>query len=101
MGDHFARLRRPDVDDIAIERRFNVLLAAHPDDLGVHLRQAVSLLRSKEVPINWLQLFWDIQRWNHPVERARVRRRWARAFWGRPTPEAEMAAPTEGDSDVE
>jgi CRISPR system Cascade subunit CasB len=60
-----------------------VLLAAHPDDLDFHLRQAVSFLKSRDVPVNWHQLLSDVLAWGHP-ERY-VQRRWARAFWGRST----------------
>lgn len=73
-----------------IERRFTALLAAHPDDLADHLRQAVSLLKSKEVPIDWHQLIRDIQSWNHPSHY--VQREWARAFWGRPETEQTEAS---------
>lgn len=100
MGEHFARLRnKRDSDDIAVERRFNVLLAAHPDDLGGHLRQAVSLLRANEVPVNWQQLFLDAQAWGHPDpdRRVWVRKRWASAFWGRGASPAEGTEPTESD----
>ncbi len=82
FGDHFARLRQAGGDDTAVERRFTALLAAHPDDLGTHLRQAVSLLKSKDIPVNWGQLFRDVQSWNHPEYRASVHRAWARGFWG-------------------
>jgi CRISPR system Cascade subunit CasB len=85
MGHHFARARDPQGEDTAIERRFTVLLAAHPDDLGFCLRQAVSFLRSKDVPINWHQLLSDVTNWGHPDRY--VQREWARAFWGRPAPE--------------
>jgi CRISPR system Cascade subunit CasB len=81
MGDHFARTRQPQGDDTAIERRFTALLAAHPDDLGFSLRQAVSFLKSKEIPIKWQQLLSDVLNWGHP-ERY-VQQQWARAFWGR------------------
>ncbi len=81
MGDHFRRVVRADPEStVAVERRFTALLAAHPDDLHFYLRQAVSFLRSREVPVNWHQLFVDIRRWAHP-ERP-VQRRWARSFWG-------------------
>ena len=82
MGNHFARTCESGSDNTAIERRFTALLAAHRDDLDTYLRQAVSFLRSKEVPINWHRLFYDLQHWgyeNHPVQRE-----WARDFWGRP-----------------
>ena len=81
MGAHFAHTRSPDSDNTAIERRFVALLAAHPDDLDFYLRQAVSFLRSKEVPVNWQQLLSDVLAWSHP-ERY-VQKAWARAFWGR------------------
>jgi CRISPR system Cascade subunit CasB len=82
MGSHFARARGPQGDDTAIERRFTALLAAHPDDLAFYLRQAVSFLRSKEVPVQWHQLLSDVLAWGHPDRY--VQKRWANAFWGRP-----------------
>jgi CRISPR system Cascade subunit CasB len=82
MGDHFARARDPQGDDTAIERRFTALLAAHPDDLEFYLRQAVSFLRSKEVPVQWHQLLSDVLAWGHPDRY--IQKRWANAFWGRP-----------------
>ncbi len=80
MGDHFRRAARAAPDATAIERRFTVLLSAHPDDLPFFLRQAVSFLRSKEVAVNWQQLFRDLTAWGHP-ERY-VQRNWARSYWG-------------------
>ncbi|MHB0858472.1 MAG: type I-E CRISPR-associated protein Cse2/CasB [Anaerolineae bacterium] len=65
----------------AIERRFTALLAAHPEDLPDRLRQAVSFLASREVPVNWHQLFRDVARWGDPSRR--VQNEWARAYWGR------------------
>ena len=83
MGDHFSRARAAQADDTAIERRFTALLAAHPDDLPSYLRQAVSFLRSKDVAVDWHQLLSDVMAWGHPDYRDRVKRNWARAFWGR------------------
>ena len=80
MGDHLARTRRRGEEDLAVERRFTALLAAHVDDLGFYLRQAIGFLRSKEVPVNWGQLLADILAWNHPHRR--VQQQWARSFWG-------------------
>ena len=82
MGDHYRRARTPEDDNTALERRFTALLAAHPDDLPGHLRQAVSFLRSKEVPVNWHQLLADTMAWGHPDRY--VQRRWAAAFWAPP-----------------
>jgi CRISPR type I-E-associated protein CasB/Cse2 len=82
MGEHFARTCESGSDNTAIERRFTALLAAHPDDLGTYLRQAISFLRSKDVPVEWHQLFQDLQRWGY--DNRPVQRKWAGAFWGRP-----------------
>ncbi len=79
MGAHMAKARSEGGED-ALERRFTALLAAHPDDLPDYLRQAVSFLKSKDVPINWNQLIWDLQKWND--EDRRIQKEWARSFWG-------------------
>ena len=81
LGDAFARARDPRGEDTAIERRFTALLAAHPDDLPFYLRQAISFLKAKEVPVNWHQLLSDLLAWNHPD--GYIQKRWARAFWAR------------------
>ena len=91
IGHHFARTRDPNSDNIAIERRFTALLSAHSQDLHFYLRQAVSFLKSKEVPVNWPQLLADLRGWSHPD--SYVQHAWARAFWGRP--------PTEGQPEPE
>ena len=90
LGQHLASIRSKGKDDEdkgdedkddALERRFSALLAAHPDDLPNYLRQAVSMLKSKETPINWDQLLRDVQAWDAPDRR--VQKAWARAFWGK------------------
>jgi len=82
LGNAFAHCRDPQGNNDALERRFTNLLSAHPDDLAMYLQQAISFLKSKEIPVNWQQLLDDLQSWGHP-ERY-VQRRWAQAFWGRP-----------------
>jgi len=85
MGDHY-RQADPEVKSKdALERRFIVLLAAHSEDLPDYLRQAVSFIKSKDVPVDWTQLFWDVLNWDD--EDRRVQKWWARAFWGRPAKE--------------
>lgn len=61
------------------EQRFVALLEAHSEDLWVHMRHAVSLARSREVPLDWHQLLRDLLGWRSS-ERY-VQRRWARSFW--------------------
>lgn len=91
LGDSFAKL---DLDNEArnstdkdkpnktlspVERRFVSLLRADADSLHVPLRQAVSLLKSKEISVNWLRLLSDLRWWNDP--KCGVQRQWARSFW--------------------
>jgi CRISPR type I-E-associated protein CasB/Cse2 len=96
MGDHFGATRDPNGENTAIERRFTALLAAHPDDLPFYLRQAVSYLKSKDVAVDWSQLFYDLRRWHY--DDRRVQKRWARSFWGRaPQADREAADTRQGD----
>lgn len=80
FGSHMAEALRHASDTAAGERRFTILLNAHIEDLPDYLRQAISLLKAKDVPINWIRLFNDLRSWNHP-ERY-VQRNWANSFWG-------------------
>lgn len=82
FGDHMAASVRSSENQPAVERRFVSLLNAHPDDLADQLRQAISFLRSKEIPVNWHQLLRDVCAWGHPDRY--VQRRWANAFWSAP-----------------
>jgi CRISPR system Cascade subunit CasB len=75
------------------ERRFVALLTSTREDLPYHLRQMIGLLRTKEVPVNWLQLLFDIQRWD--ADSRIVQRRWASAFWGHAAPEQPSNTPPE------
>jgi len=82
MGAHMAKTRTEGGED-ALERRFTALLSAHPDDLPDYLRQAVSFLKSKEEPVNWTQLLWDLQNWDKRDDpKYSVQKKWARFFWG-------------------
>ena len=81
LGNHLASARA-DGNEEALERRFTALLSAHPDDLPDYLRQTISLLKSKEVPVNWNQLLSDLQWWSHSEYGNSVRKRWATSFWG-------------------
>jgi CRISPR system Cascade subunit CasB len=93
LGSHMAKTRsdktRSEAGDDALERRFTALLSAHVEDLPDYLRHAISFLKSKEVPVNWNQLFRDLQDWDK--DDRRVQKRWAAAFWGH-TPTGEESA---------
>ena len=62
-----------------IEKRFVALLNSHQDDLPKHLQHVISLLKSKDIPVNWSQLLGDVQNWSR--EGREIQRRWARGFW--------------------
>lgn len=67
----------------SIELRFRALLESDREELPVHLRSAVMLV--KDYPLDWGDLlrtirFWD-QRDESPHRRS-ARRRWAVQYWG-------------------
>jgi CRISPR system Cascade subunit CasB len=100
MGNHFAALRqrweKAHKRTESLERRFNGLLRAHPDDLTPHLRSATSLLERDEVPVNWERLLYDVCYWGH-FDRF-VQRDWANAFWSRSMEEEPDALQANNDS---
>jgi CRISPR system Cascade subunit CasB len=68
-----------DTQSESIEGRFRALLSAHRNELDTHLRNAVSLCASKNLPLDWNDLYLAIRRWDSDEEQ--VRRAWARDFW--------------------
>lgn len=85
MGSYFATVVQQEQEaNDSIERRFNALLTAHPQDLHYHLRQAIAFLHGKTeltIPFNWEKLFWDIWQWNDDEKRPKVQEAWATNFW--------------------
>ena len=79
MGSVFKKMRIL-TDSESVEKRFVAILNAHPEDFHIHLRHAISLAKSKDISIEWDQLFYDIIYWNHPQKF--VQKQWAKAFWG-------------------
>ena len=61
------------------EKRFTALLDADSDELRWRLRSAVTLVKSKDIALNWPELLDDLLKWNNP--RRPVQTKWARAFW--------------------
>ena len=91
MGSYFASIvqheqkaKEEQKASDSVERRFNALLTAHPQDLHYHLRQAIAFLHGKTevtIPINWEGLLWDILKWGNDDERPKVQEAWATSFW--------------------
>ncbi|MBU1168599.1 MAG: type I-E CRISPR-associated protein Cse2/CasB [Proteobacteria bacterium] len=78
MGAVFKVIQRLDPTD-SIEKRFIRLLNADSDDMGYHLKQAVSLAKSKGVTIDYHRLIADLTNWNH--EDRFVQLAWAKEYW--------------------
>lgn len=80
MGDVFFEISLKQGGSKSIEQRFMALLRSHPEDLAFHMRQAIALAKSANIPINWHQLFYDLKRWpydsNYPPYE-----KWAQSFW--------------------
>jgi CRISPR system Cascade subunit CasB len=103
LGASFHRLAIA-VNSSSIEQRFVALLNAEREDLPDHLRHAISLLKSRDIPVDWLQLLLDLRGWDW--DSRSVQRSWALAFWhtaptvtpsqgqSAPAPAAATVAPT-------
>jgi CRISPR system Cascade subunit CasB len=79
FGSHCRALVTQKPQSASFEPRFSALLKAHRDDLPILLKQILSILRGEDIPINWDQLFLDLQYWN--TENHIVQRRWANSYW--------------------
>lgn len=64
-----------------IERRFVMLLSAHPNDVYKLIQPVVNLLKGGGVAVDWFQLLYDLKRWQEQESRSVVRRAWAHEFW--------------------
>lgn len=93
MGDVFAGIQRSQSSD-SIEKRFVRLLETEMDDIGHHLRQAVSLAKSKQVTVDYHQLMHDLKYWGH--DDRFIQLRWAKDFWASRRDET-TDNPQEGD----
>jgi CRISPR type I-E-associated protein CasB/Cse2 len=73
-------LRRLSDQNDSIALRFRALLDADLDDLPTHLRHAISLARSHDLPIDYDDLLRAVRSWSREDKSAQ--RAWARHFWG-------------------
>jgi CRISPR system Cascade subunit CasB len=90
FGHSIGRVWREQDRRPSTEQRFVTLLNAHSEDLPYYLRQAVSLVGSHEIPVDWAQLYSDLCYWNHTGRSVQLK--WARAFWGAPEEEENQHA---------
>lgn len=81
-------LARNDADQLktdrlkAVQRRFNAFATARsmPECLH-HLRGLIQLLRSKDIPLDYVELAGDLYEFQTPDGAARVRLRWGQDFY--------------------
>lgn len=76
MGKVFQEMKD---DSESIEKRFVNLLSADSEDIGGHLRHAVSLAKSKGVAVDYHRLLYDLRYWTHPDRFVQLQ--WAKDFW--------------------
>lgn len=62
-----------------MDRRIEVLIDSDETQLPFHLRQAVRLIHSKNVPVNWEQLLKDLIGWSHADKY--VQKQWVRDYF--------------------
>lgn len=82
MGDVFRKIFLNRGENESLEQRFVTLLRCDPEDLPFHMRQAISLAKSEDIPINWNELFFDLLRWPYESDYPPYEK-WAESFWKR------------------
>lgn len=98
LGASFARARTRAKSPEALARRFTALLASDRRELPNRLRQAVSLLRAHDAPVDWYRLLRDLEQWGR--DDRRVERAWARSFWRPAGPDGGSPAGNTGEGDT-
>jgi CRISPR system Cascade subunit CasB len=69
-------------ESLGIEGRFVALLGADAENIFDYLRQAIGVLASDDIGLNYLILLGDLSRWmNSKTNADRLRQRWARDFY--------------------
>ncbi|HUN19574.1 MAG TPA: type I-E CRISPR-associated protein Cse2/CasB [Caldisericia bacterium] len=77
LGKTFRQISKK-MESESIKERFTAIINSHFDDLPNHLRHAVSLAKSKDVPVNWSFLLEDLKWWNNDDKR--VQKKWMKSF---------------------
>ncbi len=79
LGASIKKLYREKDSSESVEKRFITLLDADETQLPYRLRQMVSLLKSEDIPVDYLSLLQHLTHWSHPDRW--VQQRWARDFY--------------------
>jgi CRISPR system Cascade subunit CasB len=75
LGASLAQLEKNE----SLQKRFTWLLDSETDELPARLKSVVSLLKSKNIPIDYSRLRKDLLAWDHPDHYVQLN--WARAFF--------------------
>ncbi|BBG66617.1 CRISPR-associated protein, Cse2 family [Hydrogenimonas sp.] len=75
LGASMGALERND----SLQWRFSWLLDSQSDELPSRLKSVVSLLKSKNIPIDYRRLLRDLLAWEHPDRYVQLN--WARSFY--------------------
>jgi CRISPR system Cascade subunit CasB len=97
VGDALGRLSR-EKEGASTEKRFIDLLDADAADLPHKLRQAVSLLASAGIGLDWHRLFQDLCHWDGQRYPKKVQKEWARGFWSGASASADSDSQPSADS---
>lgn len=85
FGEVLRRKSKPNDPNKSIEGRFVALLGADAENVVEYLRQAISLLASEDIGLNYARLLDDLTIWMNPVSdsarRDQKRQNWARDFY--------------------
>jgi len=84
FGASLERLARQS-GSAGVEPRLIAILNSPREDLPNRLRQAVGLLKTHEIPVDWARLLKDLRHWDS--DQRWVQRNWAADFWGARAPE--------------
>lgn len=79
LGNHLLAYANEVGDSTATTRRFVQLMRMRLESLEPRLRQQISLLKSKDILVNWHQLYYDLRFWDH--DDRFVQKKWAEAYW--------------------
>lgn len=75
-----------------VERRFQAAASATTlPELGMHLASLIGQLRGNEIPVDYVQLYKDLVRFQQPGGKQDVQRRWARDYVALPSSNEDSA----------
>lgn len=83
LGTALRAVRRSDkFSEQAVDRRFTAAATATSTaELALHLRGLISQLHDIDQPLDYTQLFKDLNDWQYPQNQGRIRRQWGSQYF--------------------